>query len=216
MVESVITCIPVDAWEVVPEYTFSHYRESGSVDVLAWNRESRALLLVEVKTELDDLQNTLSVLDRKARLVPALVATERGWLADVVGVVLVAPDVTSFRESVAKHRATFAASFPRRTVEVKRWLAAPGSVLPESAGVGGSTLRAPAVADPDASSPAKLGPSAPRAPAVPNGRAVTFRGIWFLRLSDRVTRMGNRGGPRRVRATRKPEVMAADQTTSRK
>jgi transcriptional regulator with XRE-family HTH domain len=74
LVERVVAILAAAGWEVVVEYTFSVFGERGSVDVLAWRPSERALLIVEVKTELSDLQNLLSVLDRKARLVPGLVA----------------------------------------------------------------------------------------------------------------------------------------------
>jgi hypothetical protein len=74
--------VSVLGWQTVLEYTFQHFGERGSVDVLAWRPDVRALLLVEVKPDLDDLQDMLSALDRKARLVPRLIATERAWQAE--------------------------------------------------------------------------------------------------------------------------------------
>jgi transcriptional regulator with XRE-family HTH domain len=70
LVEEVVARLSALGWETVLEYTFQHFGERGSVDVLAWRPEARALLVVEVKTDLDDLQEMLSAIDRKARLVP--------------------------------------------------------------------------------------------------------------------------------------------------
>jgi transcriptional regulator with XRE-family HTH domain len=126
LVEQVVARLASRRWEVVVEYTFSKFGERGSVDVIGWRAAERALVIVEVKSELDDMQNMLSVLDRKARLVPPLVATDRGWTAAVVGVVLVLPAGSTFRDGVAQFQATFAAALPSRAVEIRNWIAQPG------------------------------------------------------------------------------------------
>src|SRR5215218_4954031 len=58
-------------WVAVPEVTFSEFGERGSIDILAWHAPSRSLLVIELKTELVDLQDTVGTvgtLDRKVRL----------------------------------------------------------------------------------------------------------------------------------------------------
>jgi hypothetical protein len=45
------------SWQVVVEYTFNHYGDRGSVDVVAWHAGAGALLLVEVKSEPDGLES---------------------------------------------------------------------------------------------------------------------------------------------------------------
>jgi hypothetical protein len=117
-------------WEIVPEFTFNHYGEIGAVDVLAWHPPSKTLVVVEVKSEFDDLQKMLSALDRKARLVPGLLSARRGWRPNATGVVLVLRDGSTERDFVSTHSATFGAAFPARTVEVKRWLADPEVAQP--------------------------------------------------------------------------------------
>jgi hypothetical protein len=126
-VERIVALLRALGWEAAPEYTFSVFGERGSVDVLAWRPRERALLIVEVKTELDDLQDLLSVLDRKVRLVPRLVAAERGWRAAALGVVVVLRESSGARDAVARHLATFSASLPQRNVEIRRWVANPGA-----------------------------------------------------------------------------------------
>lgn len=112
-------------WEVAPEYTFSWYGERGAVDGLAWNCAHRALLIAEIKTRIWDLQEMLSALDRKRRLVPALLQTERGWRAQHVGLVLAMEEMSTHRHFIERHSATFAAALPDRQVEVRRWLERP-------------------------------------------------------------------------------------------
>ncbi len=51
---------------------------AASIDILAWHAASRSLLVIELKTELVDVQETVGTLDRKRRLA-AQVAAERGW-----------------------------------------------------------------------------------------------------------------------------------------
>jgi transcriptional regulator with XRE-family HTH domain len=47
-------------WAVRPELTFAAGRETGSVDILAWVPKRRAVLVVEVKSLVADLQDTLA------------------------------------------------------------------------------------------------------------------------------------------------------------
>ena len=68
-------------WSVELEYTFSVYGERGAVDLVAWHPRERALLIVEVKSTIVDLQDLVSTLDRKVRLVPKLLLAQRGWRA---------------------------------------------------------------------------------------------------------------------------------------
>jgi transcriptional regulator with XRE-family HTH domain len=126
LVERVAAILAPLGWETTVEYTFGHYGEIGAVDLLAWHVRRRALLIVEVKSEVDDLQRMLSVLDRKTRLVPKLVAAERGWQAATIGIVLVMRECSTGRCQVARHRATFASALPGRNLEVRRWVESPG------------------------------------------------------------------------------------------
>ena len=130
MVEAVSARLLATGWEIVPEFTFNHYGEMGAVDVLAWRTASKTLVIVEVKSEFDDLQNMLSALDRKVRLVPDLLAARLGWRPLAAGVILALRDGSTERDFLANHSATFEAAFPSRTVDVKRWLAEPQVAQP--------------------------------------------------------------------------------------
>ena len=125
MVEALSRELVDDGWELVPEYTFNHFGEKGAVDNLAWHAASRSIFIGEVKTRIWDLQDLLSTLDRKRRLVPELLRRERGWRAEAVGVALVMGERSTHRHLIARHSATFQAAFPRRQVEVRRWLESP-------------------------------------------------------------------------------------------
>jgi hypothetical protein len=67
----------------------------------------------------------LGSLSKKVRLVPAEIARERGWERVVLGHVVVLLDTRANRSTVASHRATFDATFPSHTAQVRAWLCAP-------------------------------------------------------------------------------------------
>jgi transcriptional regulator with XRE-family HTH domain len=125
LVELVIRELRRNAWDVLTEYTFSQYGERGSVDIVAWHATTRTVLVVEVKSRLADLQDLVSTLDRKVRLVPILLARDRGWHAENVGRAVVIAATTTNRDVVAAHSATFASALPAGTIRVRRWLESP-------------------------------------------------------------------------------------------
>ena len=124
MVRDVVARVAALGWQTRPEHTFSLRGERGSIDILAWQAAQRALLLVEVKTRIVDLQDLLSTMDRKRRLAPAL-ARELGWEPVGMGSVLVLPDDTWARRVVVRFGPLFESALPARTVDVRRWLARP-------------------------------------------------------------------------------------------
>ena len=125
IVEAVLAELARWGWESVPEFTFNVFGERGSVDVLAWHPLTRTLLIVEIKTRLTDLQRLLMAMSRKLRLVPGEAARDRGWKPRAIGHVVVVQATRANRSIVASHRATFEATFPHQTAEVRRWLRKP-------------------------------------------------------------------------------------------
>jgi hypothetical protein len=120
IVETVVRWLTAEGWQVVPEATFAIAGERGSIDVLAFHPGSGALLVIEVKSVMPDVQATVAGLDRKARLGPA-VAHARGWSPRTVSRLLVLPSDTTTRRRVAAHAATLGSVLPVRTREVRRW-----------------------------------------------------------------------------------------------
>jgi len=112
-------------WQVATEMSFNHFGDRGSVDVLAWRADVRALLVIEIKTEIANVEETLRVLNMKARVVPVVVERAGDWRPRIVGTVLVLPDATTHRALVARHSALISAALPARTCAVRRWLADP-------------------------------------------------------------------------------------------
>ncbi len=54
------------AWVAAPEVTFAVFGERGVIDILAWHAETRSLLVIELKTELVDVQETVGTLASEA------------------------------------------------------------------------------------------------------------------------------------------------------
>lgn len=129
IVEAVIAELRRHGWEVVAEFSFNEYGDRGSVDVLAWHPPLRALMIIEVKTRITDMQAMLTSLSKKVRVVPTVTARDRGWERRVLGHVVVLLDTRANRSTVASHQATFDATFPRRTREVRAWLRSPTTDL---------------------------------------------------------------------------------------
>jgi transcriptional regulator with XRE-family HTH domain len=122
LVDFVIATLRDAQWEVLPEFTFNHYGDRGSVDVLAWHPGERILLIIEVKATLTDLQDLLSSLSKKLRVVPDAARTELGWDPNHIARIVVVAATHLNRAIVARHRATFDSSFPARSRQVKAWL----------------------------------------------------------------------------------------------
>jgi len=114
-----------EGWDVTVEYSYNHFGERGSLDVVGWHATRMALLIVEVKVRVLDVQDLHAGVDRKARVVPALLAAQRGWRARTVGRLVVVRDTPANRAVVARHAQTFAASLPQRAREAARWLRDP-------------------------------------------------------------------------------------------
>jgi hypothetical protein len=116
-------------WNAAPEASYSIYGERGSVDLLAWHRPSHSLLVVEVKTQIVDLQDLLGSVDRKRRLAPAI-AAERGWRgASRTSVWVVLSDTRTNRRRLAAHRALLRAAFPADGRTIAAWLRVPANAM---------------------------------------------------------------------------------------
>jgi transcriptional regulator with XRE-family HTH domain len=126
LVEQVVVLLAAHGWQVVPEATFSEFGERGSIDVLAFHPGHGALLIVEVKSVVPDMQAMLGGMDRKVRLAPK-VAARRGWLVRSVSRLLVLEEDRTSRRRLADHGATIAAVMPLGTRAMRRWIAKPTS-----------------------------------------------------------------------------------------
>jgi transcriptional regulator with XRE-family HTH domain len=112
------------AWLYEPEVSFSSYGERGVVDGLAWHRASMSLLVIELKTELVDLNDLLASVDRKRRLAPEMVRS-RGWRPATTSSWVAVADSRTNRRSVGRHAAVLRAKFPADGHELAAWLRRP-------------------------------------------------------------------------------------------
>jgi transcriptional regulator with XRE-family HTH domain len=116
-------------WSVRVELSFNHYGDRGRYDVIAFHPEMRALLVVEVKTEIRDAQETLGRLDIKVRLARR-VATAAGWNAAAIVPALIVADGRTAQRRVGDHPALFG-GFPCRGRQATAWLRRPRPPVPD-------------------------------------------------------------------------------------
>ena len=128
LVDRLVVRLRRDGWEVATEVSFNVFGERGSVDILAFEPTSGALLVIEVKTVVPDIGGMLATLDRKVRLAQDL-ASARGWRVRTVSRLLVMADSTTARRRVEDHEATFRNAFLARNVLVSRWLRSPSGTI---------------------------------------------------------------------------------------
>jgi transcriptional regulator with XRE-family HTH domain len=114
-------------WIFRPEVSFAIWGERGVVDVLAFHPGHRALLVIELKTEVVDVNDLVGTLDRKARLAVEIAAT-CGWSVPrdvtVSAWVIVAPGRTN-RRRIHAHQTMLRAAYPLDGRSVAGWLAKP-------------------------------------------------------------------------------------------
>jgi transcriptional regulator with XRE-family HTH domain len=116
-------------WELRPEVSFAVFGERGSIDLVAWHAPSRTLLIVEVKTELTSVEETLRRLDVKVRLAPGVLRERFGWDARRVARLIVLPDGTTARTQVRRHDFVLRAAFPTRGPRLRAWLRQPSCAI---------------------------------------------------------------------------------------
>lgn len=139
MAERVSHILLAAGWELRPEVTFNWYGERGIVDIVAWHAATRTLLLIEIKTELADVNDLLAVQDRRRRLA-AQIAAPFGWQPATVAQWVVIADSRTNQRRVKAHRALLRASFPADGRAIAGFLDRPGrglsalSFLPDSSG----------------------------------------------------------------------------------
>ena len=112
------------AWILAPEVSFSIYGERGVIDILAWHPGRRALLVIELKTDIVDVNELVGTFDRKRRLARKI-ARQRGWDPLTVSAWLVIIDTRTNRRRVAAHSSMLRGALPDGDVALRRWLKDP-------------------------------------------------------------------------------------------
>ena len=111
-------------WKTAPEVTYSERGERGSVDILAWHEPTRTLLVVEIKTELVSVEETLRKHGEKMRL-GAAIARPLGWSPSVIARLLVLHEDRTQRRRVLANERVMSNAYPARAHAVKSWCRAP-------------------------------------------------------------------------------------------
>lgn len=112
------------AWVLAPEVSFAVYAERGVIDILAWHPGRRALLVIELKTDVVDVNELLGTLDRKRRLA-AKIGSGRGWDAVSVSAWLIVRESRTGRRRVQAHASMLAGALPDDRTVLRRWLLDP-------------------------------------------------------------------------------------------
>lgn len=115
-------------WLVDTEVSFNRYGDRGIVDVLAYHPGRRFLLVIEIKTRLEDSQDLLGRLDIKRRIGPIL-AKERGWSPAAIVPTIIFQESRTTRRRLASVDALFA-RFSLRGKPALTWLRRPTSPAP--------------------------------------------------------------------------------------
>lgn len=128
MAERVTAMLVAAGWEVRPEASFNNFGERGVVDLVAWHPGRRALLLVELKTELVDPNGLLMVTDLRRRLA-SVIARDSGWRPLIVAQWVVLAEGRTNHRRVAEHRSLLRAAFPADGRSIPAWLHDPSSPI---------------------------------------------------------------------------------------
>jgi transcriptional regulator with XRE-family HTH domain len=111
-------------WLTAPEVSFSVYGERGVIDLLAFHPPTGSLLVIELKTQLVDVEGLLTAVDRHRRLAPRL-ARDRGWQVRSVSACVLLRDTRTNRRGLADHASVLRAVFPGDGRTLRRWLTNP-------------------------------------------------------------------------------------------
>ena len=126
LVVQVARVLRAAGWQAVPEVTFNHYGDRGSIDLLAHHAAARVVLVVEVKTVVHSAEETLRRLDVKARIAPAIARERFGETSHPVVRLLAIRGSTANRERIRRMDDLFSPAFPLRGRRLVSWLHAPG------------------------------------------------------------------------------------------
>lgn len=111
-------------WLTAAETTFSIYGERGIIDILCFHQQSGALLVIEVKTDLVDVQALIGAVDRYRRLAPQ-VARDRGWAVKSVSSWVLLRDTPSNHRRLGAHATVLRSAYPADGRRMRGWLRRP-------------------------------------------------------------------------------------------
>lgn len=128
MHEAMARALADGPWLMSSEVTFAIYGERGTIDILAFHPPTGALLVIELKTDLVDIQALVCAVDRYRRLAPQL-ARDRGWDVTSVSCWVVLRDTPANHRRLAAHSTVLRTAFPQDGRQVRGWLLSPGAPI---------------------------------------------------------------------------------------
>ena len=114
----------LDGWTTWAEVSFSIYGERGVIDIVAWHPARRALLIIELKTALVDVNDLLGSMDRRTRLARTI-ARERGINPETLSAWVVLAQAPANHRRLAEHATVLRSAFPMDGRTMRRWLRDP-------------------------------------------------------------------------------------------
>ncbi|MEP6639559.1 MAG: helix-turn-helix domain-containing protein [Chloroflexota bacterium] len=111
-------------WVLEPEVSFAIYGERGVIDILAWHPGRRAILVIELKTDIVDVNDLVGGVDRKRRLA-SRIARSRGWDPVSVSVWVIVAAGRTNRARLAAHSAMLRAAYPTDGRGIRHWIRDP-------------------------------------------------------------------------------------------
>jgi transcriptional regulator with XRE-family HTH domain len=115
-------------WLHVPEVSFAVFGERGVIDILAYHRPTRCLLVIELKTEFVSLEDLLTSMDRRLRLAKGI-ARDRDWDATSVSGWVVMTESDANRRRVRSLGTVLRSAFPADGRAMRRWLRQPSGSI---------------------------------------------------------------------------------------
>ena len=121
-------------WRTAREVEIAHLRSHGWIDLLAFDPRSQTLLVIEIKTVLDDLgaiERQIGWYEREARAI----ARQRGWTPTRVITWLLVLATDEVEARLRTNRTVIDQVFPVRATAMTEGLADPGGSWPSGRGV---------------------------------------------------------------------------------
>jgi len=112
------------AWVLAPEVSYAIYAERGVIDIVAWHPGRRAILVIELKTDVVDVNQLIGKVGEKARLIRQIVR-DRGWDPLTISTWVIVAAGRTNRARLAAHRSVLKAAFPTDGAALRRWLVDP-------------------------------------------------------------------------------------------
>jgi transcriptional regulator with XRE-family HTH domain len=110
-------------WITRAEASFNRYGDRGRIDLLAWHPSSAMLLVIEIKTEVVDIQEVLGGLDVKRRVASHLVAQATGRESLKAVPMLLVADTSTNRDRIRRF-----GGFDLRGRQAVSWLRHPNGL----------------------------------------------------------------------------------------